>query len=130
MRPLSYANTSAFLLCFDVTSPASFENVGQRWFPELHHFCPNVPIVLVGTKADMRNDAQTLESLRKRGVSAVGVEACEAMAKRIGAVRYIECSAKTGENMKEVFDEAIRAVVCPTKRGKKGKKTQGGCALL
>ena len=37
LRPLSYPQTDVFLVCFSVTSPASFENVKEKWFPEV---CP------------------------------------------------------------------------------------------
>ena len=40
LRPLSYPQTDVFLVCFSVTSPASFENVKEKWFPEVHHHCP------------------------------------------------------------------------------------------
>lgn len=35
LRPLSYPQTDVFLVCFSVTSPASFENVKEKWFPEV-----------------------------------------------------------------------------------------------
>ena len=47
LRPLSYPQTDVFLVCFSVTSPASFENVKEKWFPEVHHHCPGVPCLIV-----------------------------------------------------------------------------------
>ena len=57
LRPLSYPGTQVFILCFSVISPSSYENVKIKWYPELTHHCPGVPIVLVGTKTDLRTDA-------------------------------------------------------------------------
>lgn len=39
LRPLSYPQTDVFLLCFSVVSPASFENVRTKWYPEIQHHC-------------------------------------------------------------------------------------------
>lgn len=40
LRPLSYPQTDVFLVCFSVVSPASFENVKEKWVPEVRHHCP------------------------------------------------------------------------------------------
>ena len=63
MRPLSYPEANVFLICFSTVNPASFENVKAKWLPEVKSHCPNVPIMLVGTQMDLRNDASTLEKL-------------------------------------------------------------------
>ena len=66
MRPLSYAYTDVFLLTFSILSTASFNNVRNKWIKELHHHAPGVPVVLVGTKGDLRNDDATTELLAKK----------------------------------------------------------------
>ena len=41
LYPLSYPQTDVFLICFCLVSPASFENVHAKWYPEVRHHCPN-----------------------------------------------------------------------------------------
>lgn len=94
-----------FLVCFSVTSPASFENVREKWFPEVHHHCPGVPCLIVGTQVDLRDDPSVREKLSKQKMAPVRREDGERMAKELGAVKYVECSALTQYKLKDVFDE-------------------------
>jgi Ras-related C3 botulinum toxin substrate 1 len=126
LRPLSYPQTDVFLICFSLISPSSFENVQAKWYPEVSHHCPNTPLILVGTKVDLREDQDTLEKLKAKGKQPIGYPQGLAMAKEISAVKYLECSALTQKGLKQVFDEAIRAVLTPTKIKPKKK----GCMLL
>ena len=105
LRPLSYPQTDVFLVCFSVTSPASFENVREKWFPEVHHHCPGVPCLIVGTQTDLRDDPQVRDKLAKQRMKPVQKEDGERMAKDLGAVKYVECSALTQYKLKDVFDE-------------------------
>lgn len=41
------------------------ENIPEKWTPEVKHFCPTVPIILVGNKKDLRNDEHTRRELAK-----------------------------------------------------------------
>ena len=50
LRPLSYPDTDVILMCFSIDSPDSLDNIPEKWTPEVRHFCPNVPIILVGNK--------------------------------------------------------------------------------
>ncbi|XP_052327858.1 ras-related C3 botulinum toxin substrate 3-like isoform X1 [Oncorhynchus keta] len=134
LRPLSYPQTvthtqllthylsDVFLICFSLVSPASFENVRAKWYPEVRHHCPNTPIILVGTKLDLRDDKDTTERLRDKKLSPITYPQGLAMAREIGAVKYLECSALTQRGLKTVFDEAIRAVLCPPPVKKRGKR--------
>lgn len=95
LRPLSYPQTDVFLVCFSVTSPASFENVKEKWFPEVHHHCPGVPCLIVGTQVDLRDDPAVLDKLARQKQRPVPPEAGERLARELGAVKYVECSALT-----------------------------------
>ncbi|KAG5030547.1 hypothetical protein JHK82_014155 [Glycine max] len=50
LRPLSYRGADVFILAFSLISKASYENIAKKWIPELRHYAPGVPIILVGTK--------------------------------------------------------------------------------
>ncbi len=60
-----------FLICFSLVNPASFENVRAKWYPEVRHHCPNVPIILVGTKLDLREDKETIEKLKDKRLAPI-----------------------------------------------------------
>lgn len=189
----------------------------------MRHHCPNTPIILVGTKLDLRDDKDTIEKLKEKKLTPItypqglamakeigrnscvfhacfarafifpidcspvweaegvffqlrvwltlgepvergpkcsgggsGVRGCSAVplllqkaagpgeqphpcsdqkpsrvaVKRLcfsaGAVKYLECSALTQRGLKTVFDEAIRAVLCPPPVKKRKRK----CLLL
>lgn len=63
-----------FLVCFAITSPTSFDNVTSKWIPEVTHHCPDTPIILVGTKADMREDPGEIQKLRDKNQEMVTVQ--------------------------------------------------------
>jgi len=129
LRPLSYPQTDVFLCTFSVISSSTFENIRARWYPEVSHHCPNTPLILVGTKIDLREDEGTLEKLSYKKRGAITYEQGFQMMKEIGAVKYMECSALTQTGLKAVFDEAIRAAVSIPPL-KKEKKKSGDCILL
>lgn len=126
LRPLSYPQTDVFLVCFSITSPNSFGNVRAKWIPEVRHHCPTTPIVLVGTKLDLREDKNTLDKLKSMKQSPVSQAQGLMLLKEIGGVQYVECSALTQKGLKQVFDEAIKAVLDPAPT----KKKKGNCRLL
>ena len=95
------------MLCFSVVNPTSFHNIREKWVPELRKKFPKVPMILVGTLCDLRSDVRELIQLDKYNEKPVGEAEAEQTAKDIGAVCYVECSALTQKNMKDVFDTAI-----------------------
>ncbi|GAB7356022.1 hypothetical protein MBLNU459_g6643t1 [Dothideomycetes sp. NU459] len=127
LRPLSYPQTDVFLICFSIVSPPSFDNVKAKWFPEIEHHAPGVPIILVGTKLDLRDDPEIVGALRQKKMAPITYEQALGASKEIRAKKYMECSALTQRNLKLVFDEAIRAVTSP-KVSSKPKKSK--CVIL
>merc|ERR1712243_356510 len=118
LRPLSYPDTDVIPMCFSIDSPDSLENIPEKWTPEVKHFCPNVPIILVGNKKDLRNDDATVRELAKMKQEPVKVDEGRSMKDKIGAFNYLECSAKTKDGVREVFESATRAALQTKKKDK------------
>lgn len=118
LRPLSYSNASVFLLCFAVTNRISFENIRDKWFPELRSYSPGIPFILVGTQVDRRPTSDASSNIVSQ---AEGVR----LAKELEAVSYIECSALTREGLREVFVNAILAALDPKKARASGLHGNG-----
>merc|ERR1712018_429020 len=97
LRPLSYPDTDVILMCFSIDSPDSLDNIPEKWTPEVKHFCPNVPI--------------TIKELAKMKQDPVKPEDGRTMAEKINAFAYLECSAKSKEGVREVFETATRAAL-------------------
>lgn len=130
LRPLSYPQTDVFLVAFSLCSYSSLLNVQNKWIPEIRHHCPEAPFVLVGTKSDLRSDPETRERMRKRGLRIVEESAGREISQELGAVGYYECSALSGEGIKNVFDEVVRVGLGQRKRGGRREGRQLGCLII
>eukprot|EP01095_Lingulamoeba_sp_RSL-Kostka_P006466 TRINITY_DN2028_c0_g2_i1.p1 TRINITY_DN2028_c0_g2~~TRINITY_DN2028_c0_g2_i1.p1 ORF type:complete len:201 (-),score=66.30 TRINITY_DN2028_c0_g2_i1:159-761(-) len=131
LRALSYPETDVFLLCFSVVSPSTFDNIKSKWSPEINHHCPEVKTLLVGTKIDLREDKETLKSLK--GENLPTFEMGKELATEIGAEKYLECSALTQEGLHSIFEEAIRVVIGKDETihtQKKSPKIKKKCIIL
>jgi Ras-related C3 botulinum toxin substrate 1 len=130
LRPLSYPHTDCFLMCFSLVAPQSFANIKSKWHPEIAHHCPGTPIILVGTKLDAREDETVVAALKSKGKNAISTEQGLALAKEIEAKAYVECSSLTQENLKEVFDNAIKATIEAKQKSKNDQATCSKCCIL
>lgn len=128
LRPLSYPDSHVILICFAIDTPDSLDNVQEKWISEVLHFCAGLPIILVGCKKDLRHDPKTIEELRKTHQQPVTPEEGLAVAQKINAYKYLECSARTNEGVREVFEYATRAAL--TVRAQARKRKGDKCKLL
>ena len=111
----------------------------RQWYPEVLHFCPNTPLLLVGCKSDLRNKRTCIELLRTQGLTPVTLEQGQQVARQMGAT-YVECSSKEAKGVHEVFELAINTAVTteeqsyetkPDAKGVKVKKVKKRkCAFL
>jgi len=82
LRPLSYPGANIFIIMFSVLSPASLSNVETKWIQEVRHHCPNVPILLIGSKIDLRENEDIIKKLDSRGQKPITFEEGVKMAKK------------------------------------------------
>jgi len=111
LRPLSYPDTHVVIICYAIDLPDSLENVMEKWIGEVNHFCRGIPVALVGCKKDLRHDPPTIDLLRRQNQQPVTTAQGQAVAQRIAARYFLECSARTGEGVREVFQHATRAAL-------------------
>ena len=74
----------------------------------------------MGNKKDLRNDESTKRELAKMKQEPVKSEEGKAMSDKIGAFDYLECSARTKDGVRDVFETATRAAL-QVKKKKGGK---------
>lgn len=108
LRVLSYPEVNILLICFSIDSPSSLENVVEKWLPEISHFCPGVPFMLVGLKTDLRP-----ESAPPKNQQFITPQQGQAVAQKIGARSYLECSARLSRGVSDIFRKAMQIVIDP-----------------
>tara|TARA_B110000483_G_scaffold242949_1_gene330564 strand:- start:2018 stop:2578 length:561 start_codon:yes stop_codon:yes gene_type:complete len=120
LRPLSYPNTDVFIVCFSVIDRYSFENVSTKWIPELRGNCPSTPIILVGTKADLRSHEFAFQNKTVKCAEGFGIK------NRFSLDAYLECSARENSNIADVMKTAVGYALRKHYRIKKRKT----CSIL
>ncbi|KAF2150089.1 hypothetical protein K461DRAFT_300508 [Myriangium duriaei CBS 260.36] len=134
LRSLSYDDTHAIMLCFSVDSPESLENVEAKWVGEIADNCPGVRLVLVALKCDLRersgeddeeDQAAATDGPRTNEPKRPLIDYKQglAVAEKIRALRYLECSAMKNRGVNEAFTEAARVAL--QVKNVKGDKSSG-----
>ena len=97
---MSYPQTDVFLVLAMIGSEVQFFNVENKWVPEITHHCPGVPFIIAGIKDSIEN------SPWQANVNLGDKEAFgKRLAKKLGAVKYVECDISSMHGVKDVFDE-------------------------
>lgn len=120
-RSLCYAHVDVFILCFSLVNPVSFDNITSKWIPQIRAGNLTSPIVLVGTQSDLCHNVDILIHLDQLHTKPVHFSQARRLKRRIKAHHYVECSALTQHNLKDVFDYAISAAIKHKRTGTKSK---------
>ncbi|KAL7920113.1 rho3 protein [Trichoderma austrokoningii] len=134
LRSLSYDDTDLIVLCYSVDSKDSLENVESKWVGEIADNCPGVKLVLIALKCDLRQmgeeepedtDAAAAAdgSAQREKPPTISYDEGLEVAKRIGASRYLECSAMKNRGVNEAFTEAARVALSVKKEREDNKCT-------
>lgn len=100
MRKNFYGGAAGALLVFDLTRENTLQEVKNRWYPEMTQFVgAEIPFILIGNKLDL------IEEIGK----VIETKDARNFAETKGSI-YIETSAKTGQNVEDVFMELIRRI--------------------
>ncbi len=81
---------------------------------------PSVPIILVGTKSDIRDDPVEIERLAAVGQKPSTFPDGVALAEEIAAFKYVECSERDESGFDAVITAAIRAALTTKTTGEEG----------
>jgi small GTP-binding protein len=100
VRKLAYDGCDAVLLCFDVSSKTSYQNIETQWIPEISSARPGVPVFIAACKQDIAEE-QT-EDEKEEFKTEIGE-----LVEKTGAVGYLECSASTNENVELIFHRLL-----------------------
>ncbi|KAL7714724.1 Rho-related GTP-binding protein RhoG [Entamoeba marina] len=85
IRPLLCPDTDVFIICYSITDKVSYENVESKWKLKVEYHCPNIPIVLISIKNDIRENNEELNKLKNQGKNLITPEQGYALAEKIHA---------------------------------------------
>lgn len=100
---LKYSTMNCFLVCFALNDPDALDNVRRKWVVDIKHHAAQAPFLLCGMKSDLTES---------RAVHTMAARAC---GEELGAVGYVDCSAKSLESITSVLRELVRRAQNPGK---------------
>ncbi|MHA1144123.1 MAG: Rab family GTPase [Candidatus Helarchaeota archaeon] len=113
VRNMYYRGAQGALLVFDLTRPSTYLDVGD-FHDDLKAAIggKDIPMILIGNKKDIKDELKGVDkNLLKEGLEPIETKKGEEMKQLIGALRFIETSAKSGENVEDAFRTLAEALV-------------------
>ena len=91
IRKMYYPNTDCFLILYDVSNKQSFEDI-EDWLDEIKPYAKkNGIFLLIGNKIDLNGQRLITQTEGENKATELGIE-------------FYETSAKTGQNVGELFE--------------------------
>lgn len=111
MRHVYYQGSTGCIMVYDVSRPITFKHIEDYWFPDFKNFCKEekVPVILIANKNDMPAKLKRVDSFKGNELGG-----------RVNALRFLETSALTGQNVEEAFKALSNILI--SKEQEKQKK--------
>lgn len=103
-RIKSYKNCDICLVCFNIFSLTSLQNIGTIWIPEIQKYAPNSLIILIGLKCDLRGNEKYKET-------EITPEIIKEYQTKYNIIHYIETSALRKININQAFEIGIEKLL-------------------
>lgn len=111
LAPMYYRGAAAAILVYDITRRSSFEAM-RKWVQELQkQAAPNIILAIAGNKADLPGQREITQADLDKYLAELKKETKRENGKEGDAFIGIECSAKTGTNVNELFTEICRKLI-------------------
>ncbi|ELP84970.1 Rho GTPase, putative [Entamoeba invadens IP1] len=124
--PMLYNGIDLFVVCYSVVDVNSFEHVVTKWKSNIEYYSPNTPLMLLGTKIDLREENKKVVKPIQNKVNWISTEQGINKAKEIKAVLFMECSSLTGFNITTLFQNIAKVAKPQTVFS----KTNGYCFIF
>jgi len=112
LRKLLYPGTHLIIFCVGIDDHYLTKTKSRvdSWYKEFKQYCPGIPIFVVGTKKDIRDDVDGLLALAEKRVKPMKASDLSQLCKKFKGVAVLECSAKSGDGIEQVFHTAIKVL--------------------
>jgi len=107
-RKMFFQGCTGALFVYDITRPNTKNNIQEKWYKDLLKYAGTSAAkqgayLLLGNKNDLKDNRRVTE------------EEGEALSKQLGAIKFIETSAKYGDNVEKAFQSLVDYILNKSK---------------